>query len=83
MTQEDLCAVAKNRNTPVLELTIASIFVQAVEKGDFTRLSFLLDRAIGKVQDVYLDEEDDVQALSDNELIRLVKEKLPDLEKAK
>ena len=33
----------------LMELTVASILMKAVETGDHSRLNFLLDRSIGKV----------------------------------
>lgn len=41
-----------------LELHLASIFIKGIEYGDYGRLSFLLDRAIGKVKDIPEDETD-------------------------
>lgn len=71
---------------PMLEACIARIFQESFAKGDFTRLSFLLDRAIGKVPVIQPTDEEaqalqDIRDLSNEELIKLVKEKLPELEK--
>jgi hypothetical protein len=49
MTCGELQAVGDSADTPVLEVAIASVFMQAIKHGDYTRLAFLLDRAIGKV----------------------------------
>lgn len=72
----------KDPKTPVLELAIASIFSKSIAQGDFMRLSFLLDRAIGKVpvtveSDEDVSERDTLAKLSMNELLTLVKENLP------
>ena len=37
--------------TPMIECVIASIMVKAMSSGDYSRLDFLLNRAIGKVTD--------------------------------
>ncbi len=70
----------------MLEVAIASVFAQAAKNGDYTRLSVLLDRAIGKVPVIEPTDEEaaalkDIRDLSDQELLRLVKEKIPELEK--
>lgn len=69
--------------TPALELAIASIFLEAAKRGDFMRLGFLLDRAIGKVpisidDDEAKDEREELQKLSMKELLTLVKTNLPE-----
>lgn len=73
------------RQIPMIEQAICRIFQEAEAKGDFTRLAFLLDRAVGKIQVVIPDENDaslrEIMEMSDQELIRLVKDKLPSLEK--
>lgn len=70
--------------TPALELAIASIFLESIKKGDFMRLGFLLDRAIGKVpemieDDEVKDEREELQKLSMKELLTLVKTNLPEV----
>jgi len=72
-----------NPNTPVIELSIAKIFLQSIENGDYVRLNFLLDRCIGKVPVAIEDEEDidareEISKLSMSELLTLVKTNLPD-----
>ncbi len=86
MTRAELQIAATDANTPMLEVAIASVFAQAAKNGDYTRLSFLLDRAIGKVPVIEPTDEEaaalkDIRDLSDQELLRLVKEKIPELEK--
>ncbi len=86
MEPQELEDAIKLRKLPVLELAIAQIFAATIVTGDYQRLNFLLDRAIGKVPVIEpTDEEaralEELRALSDQELIRLVKEKIPELEK--
>lgn len=38
--------------TPMIEVIVASILVEAADKGDYSRLESLLTRAIGKVKDI-------------------------------
>jgi len=72
-----------NPNTPVLELAIAKIFEQGIKHGDYTRLNFLLDRAIGKVQTIIEEDEEEKDSreelarLSMHDLLTLVKTNLP------
>ncbi len=85
MGSTELDALVLARSVPMLELAIARIFQEAEAKGDFTRLSFLLDRAIGKVQVVEITDAsmaalEEISALSTPELIKLVRDKLPALE---
>lgn len=87
MTQADVEKVVLNKKMPMLEACIASVFAKCVELGDFTRLSFLLDRAIGKIPVAVEDDEDRaarkmIEDLSDEELFRLVAEKIPVIKKA-
>ena len=51
MSREKLAKVATNRKTPTIDLMIIKIITTAINKGDQTRLNFLLDRTIGKVKD--------------------------------
>lgn len=85
MTRGELQAAAQSQDTPMLEVAIASIFAQSAKNGDYARLAFLLDRAIGKVPtSTDLDEDklvrDELKALTNAELVKLVKEKIPELE---
>lgn len=83
MTWDELEANLQQPKTPVIERAVASIFSQSIEKGDFMRLSFLLDRAIGKVKEIEFEDEEEVDAaeevkqLSMAELLTLVKTTLP------
>lgn len=86
MTYDELHLALERGDAPMVELTVARIFSKAFAKGDWQGLAFLLDRAIGKIPVVEpTDEEtralEDLRELSDQELLRLVKEKIPELEK--
>ena len=48
MTEGELVKVIKDPKTPMLSKTIASIIMKAIENGDDRRLTFILDRLIGK-----------------------------------
>lgn len=43
--------VINNPSATMLEIMIASVMVRAAKDGDYARLSFLLDRSVGKVKD--------------------------------
>lgn len=82
MNRDDILAAMKAKSTPMLELAIANIFAQSAERGDYARLAFLLDRAIGKVPVADPNDEEkeafkEIRSLSDQELLRIVKEKVP------
>jgi hypothetical protein len=84
MTKEELQASVQDSKTPVLEMAIASIFAQSIKQGDYTRLAFLLDRAIGKVREVPEDEDadsaaarGDLKVITTEELLRFVQATSP------
>ncbi len=86
MDYAEVKALLEAKAIPVLELAICKIFLEAIEKGDFMRLDFLFNRAIGKVRESapLTDEEvtaQEIQAMSDQDLLNIVKQKLPELEK--
>lgn len=75
----------KNPTTPALEAAICSIFNQAHKKGDWLRLAFLLDRALGKVTDVPPDiQENDnpefekIRAMPIRDALKYIESKLPE-----
>lgn len=87
MQPDEVDALVLARSIPMLELSIARIFQESAKKGDFTGLAFLLERAIGKVPAVAPPDEEsealkEIQDLSDQELLRLVRDKLPSLDQA-
>jgi hypothetical protein len=49
MTRAEVQAQITSADTPMIECTIASIYVKALQSGDYMRWNALLDRAIGKV----------------------------------
>jgi len=83
MTLAELNSSIKDPTSTVIDISIANIFLQCIDKGDFTRLSFLLDRAIGKAP-VAIDTDDDrnerakLTKMSMNELLTLVKNVVPE-----
>lgn len=85
MTLTELEELAEARQAPALEAAIIAIFISSAKHGDYQRLAFLLDRAIGRIPVAIEDDADkvarrDLAQLTDRELIQLVKEKLPALE---
>lgn len=48
MTRGDLQKIIENPESQMLAVMVASIMLKAVETGDFSRVNFILDRAIGK-----------------------------------
>ncbi len=80
MSFEELNAIAKNKAAPVVEIHIASIFLAGITNGDFTRLSFLLDRCVGKAP-IIIEEDDsdraELKKLTLNELLTFVRTNLP------
>lgn len=78
MDRESLDAFLARRDVPVIDQTIASIYAKALDGGDFARMAFLLDRTIGKVStDVVITQKirAEVEAMSDEELIEIAKQK--------
>ncbi len=84
MPKCDVFAACEIPNLPMVEASIASIFSKCFEKGDWLGLSFLLDRAIGKAP-ILIEEtsNEDLQQLSDEELMRILAEKLPQYSQVK
>lgn len=77
MTAPEMEEVIQNNKLSMLELSFCSMFKKSIELGDFTRISFLLDRCIGKVKEVLEDDEtqeerERLKKLSLNELLTLV-----------
>ncbi len=58
MNYGEISLLLEKKTIPILELAFCSIFKESVDKGDFTRLAFLLDRSIGKVPQIIEDDED-------------------------
>ena len=51
MDKAALAAKGNDPTTPIFELIIISILKNAFTKGDYQRISFVLDRLVGKVKD--------------------------------
>lgn len=88
MNKAELRAVCTKDETPVLELAIASIFAKCIETGDHSKLTFLLDRSIGRIPEIKETDEDvaarqELHSLSDQELAKIIRERLPELEASK
>ncbi len=49
MTKSEIEIAIRDPEIPMMHLTVASIFIQSAKHGDYGRLSFLLDRSLGKV----------------------------------
>lgn len=49
MTRAQLQRAMQDDATPMMELWIASVIAQGAKAGDYSRLSAILDRSIGKV----------------------------------
>lgn len=64
----------------MFELAVSSILATAAKHGDYARLSFILDRTIGRVGKEGDSEPDEVAQMPNEELIRLVKDSLKDIE---
>jgi len=48
-TRAQLQAVIDNKDSTMLEITVASILIKAAQQGDANRLEQVLERAVGKV----------------------------------
>lgn len=84
MTGKEILACQQNPDLPVIELAIISIFEKSIENGDYQKLSFLLDRCVGRLDNLLIDEDEaddaraQLQKLSLQELVVFVKENLPE-----
>jgi len=80
MNQAEIESSIQDENLPILDVAICSVFQKSVKFGDFTRLSFLLDRCVGKAKEIVPEDDDreELQKLTMNELLMLVKTNLPE-----
>ncbi len=83
MTVSELDSMMANPKLSIIERNIGAIFLESICHGDQSKLSFLLDRAIGKIKEVIPDVEeesvqDELKKLSLSELLTLVRENLPE-----
>src|SRR4051812_46833163 len=84
MTKSELTEAIQRHDIPMIELTIASIYAQAAKGGDFTRMAFLLDRTIGKVENEIVVKQrmvEELQTLSDDQLLEMAQTKLLEAKK--
>lgn len=51
MSLEDVVEFANDKSNPSIEILVATILIHGIKGGDPTRLTFLLDRLIGKVKE--------------------------------
>jgi len=84
MTESEIMAVTNDPKATALELAIAAIIIRAVKDSDTSRLSFLLDRSLGKVmENVKIDLKPHVQYITeintDGTLIQSVINGEPDI----
>lgn len=79
MTRRQVSDVFENEHATMGEIMVAGIMVKAAKEGDAHRLSFLLDRAVGKVK-----EEVELSAkltkLTDEQLLEIAREHIKQLE---
>ncbi len=83
MSYEEISTILLNKSGTVLELAVCSIFVESIEKGDFARVGFLLERSVGKVKDIEDDSEDqsaraELAKIPLKELLLRIQENLPE-----
>lgn len=88
MPLQDIQEAGKDPKTPALEVLIAATLLKSIQTGDYYRFSLLMERVIGRVPNQDRTDEEtearkELQKLTDQELIRIVKEKLPAFEGSK
>jgi len=52
----ELQAVIDDQKSTMIEIMVASVMVKAAKEGDYARVQFLLDRAVGKVPNENINE---------------------------
>lgn len=55
----ELQAISTDPDTPALDMILIKILTESASKGDVHRANFFLERLIGKVPDVIIDETED------------------------
>ncbi len=81
-----LTALLENDSSmTVMDRAIAGMFMKAIEHRDFTALNFLLDRAVGKVPQNVIEEDEDspeaqIRGMPLNDLLSLVKNEINKLD---
>jgi len=81
LTVERLYEIIDNKLATAMDVAVCKIFARSIEEGDYGRLSFLLDRCIGKppVSEPLDSDEDDLSAVPTAELLQLIKRAIPDI----
>lgn len=52
LTKNQLADIIQGPDSTMLEIMVAAVMAKAAKDGDYSRLSFLLDRTVGKVKDI-------------------------------
>ncbi len=83
MSFSEVLSTLEAGKVSVLELAFCSIFKESIEKGDFQRVAFLLERSIGKVPMIMDDQEDDEErkalaAIPLKELLNRIQQNIPE-----
>lgn len=84
MEYDEILEASENPKLPMIESCFASLFLKGKEKGDWTTISFLLDRACGKLPLILETEEEkaaraELDALTDEELVKFLSSQIPAL----
>lgn len=82
LTRDELQELIANPKTVMIELQFASIMAQAAKSGDYSRMSFILDRVVGKVaefKDPLKDVRDEIESMSRDDLIKQLEDTLTQL----
>jgi hypothetical protein len=74
MSAAELTEALQDKSVPVIQLAICSIFMKSIQLGDYTRLQFLLERAIGRAPTV---AEQDGSAFTVEELFTMLEARVP------
>lgn len=80
MSRNELQKLVDDMDAPILEVTLAGIYMKAASDSDASRMSFLLDRSVGRVVDVVEMRSSDQYEETASERRRLAKEMLTDHE---
>jgi hypothetical protein len=51
LNKKNILEIIESEETSMIEASIATIYLKAVDQGDYTRMNFLLERSIGKVKE--------------------------------
>lgn len=84
MNREQLEIAFADPSTSAIDLAIIGVFMKCIQNGDPSRLTFLLDQSIGKVPNTPENDDElkaraELESISDEELVRIVKDQLKEL----